>query len=198
MDKKNQRKIIISLCGGTGAWEDPYRQHPDIYDVRLITLPEFDVRDYEPPDGVYGILAAPPCTEFSIARSTAKTPRDLQGAMEIVSACLRIIWECQYDDHRLKFWAIENPTGILRRFLGRPRYQYRHNNFGERVYKPTDIWGFFNEPQVSSIPLFVPQYSDGSAKKYACPKQACRKLTRAARRAITPAGFARAFFKANQ
>ena len=92
MDKKNQRKIIISLCGGTGAWEDPYRQHPDIYDVRLITLPEFDVRDYEPPDGVYGILAAPPCTEFSIARSTAKTPRDLQGAMEIVSACLRIIW----------------------------------------------------------------------------------------------------------
>src|SRR3990167_11157042 len=74
----NQRKIILSLCGGTGAWEEPYRQYPDEYDVRLITLPDNDVRTYIPPDNVYGILAAPPCTMFSLARTRAKKPRDFK------------------------------------------------------------------------------------------------------------------------
>ena len=39
-------KIILDLCGGTGAWSKPYREAG--YDVRLITLPE-DVRVYIPP-----------------------------------------------------------------------------------------------------------------------------------------------------
>ncbi len=64
-------KIILDLCGGTGAWSKPYKEAVDthgenIYDVRLVTLPEHDVRTYIPPDNVYGILAAPPCTMFSI------------------------------------------------------------------------------------------------------------------------------------
>lgn len=56
----NKDKIILDLCGGTGAWSRPYREAG--YDVRLVTLPEQDVRTYRPPEGVYGILAAPPCT----------------------------------------------------------------------------------------------------------------------------------------
>ena len=57
----SERKVILSLCGGTGAWEEPYRQHPDIYDVRNITLPEHDVLTYQLPDEpIYGVLAAPP------------------------------------------------------------------------------------------------------------------------------------------
>ena len=34
-------KIILDLCGGTGAWSEPYREAG--YDVRVITLPDFDV-----------------------------------------------------------------------------------------------------------------------------------------------------------
>ena len=75
-------KIILDLCGGTGAWSKPYKDAG--YDVRVITLPEYDVRTYVPPEDVYGVLAAPPCTMFSMARTNAKTPRDLHGALEIV------------------------------------------------------------------------------------------------------------------
>jgi len=56
-------KIILDLCGGTGAWSKSYKDAG--YDVRLITLPAYDVRTYIPPDNVYGILAAPPCTHLA-------------------------------------------------------------------------------------------------------------------------------------
>ncbi len=61
----NGDKIILDLCGGTGAWSKPYKDAG--YDVRLITLPEYDVRTYIPPDNVYGILAAPPCTHLAVS-----------------------------------------------------------------------------------------------------------------------------------
>ena len=111
----NKDKIILDLCGGTGAWSKPYKEAG--YDVRLITLPENDVRTYTPPENVYGIFAAPPCTMFSLARTRAKTPRDLKQGMEIVIACLNIIWECRYKN-KLAFWTLENPMGYLRQFLG--------------------------------------------------------------------------------
>lgn len=55
---KNSDKIILDLCGGTGAWSRPYKEAG--YDVRNITLPKYDVRTYQPPENVYGILSAPP------------------------------------------------------------------------------------------------------------------------------------------
>ena len=51
-------KIILDLCGGTGSWSRPWQLNG--YDVRIITLPAYDVLTYEPPDNVWGILAAPP------------------------------------------------------------------------------------------------------------------------------------------
>ena len=62
----NEDKIILDLCGGTGSWSKPYSENG--YDVRLITLPDNDVRHYEPPENVYGILAAPPCAQFSFEK----------------------------------------------------------------------------------------------------------------------------------
>ena len=56
---KNGGKIILDLCGGTGSWSKPYKDAG--YDVRLITLPDYDVLTYEPPDNVYGVIAAPQC-----------------------------------------------------------------------------------------------------------------------------------------
>lgn len=73
MKTDNSNKIILDLCGGTGSWSRPYKEAG--YDVRLITLPEYDVLTYEPPESVYGILAAPPCTEFSVLNCIA-APRE--------------------------------------------------------------------------------------------------------------------------
>ena len=66
-------KIILDLCGGTGSWSRPWKEAG--YDVRVITLPKYDVRTYEPPGEVFGILAAPPCTEFSVLNCIA-APRE--------------------------------------------------------------------------------------------------------------------------
>ena len=87
--------MILDLCGGTGMWSKPYKDNG--YDVRVLTLPDFDVtkwREYEwlteaiKNNEITGILAAPPCTMFSIARNdtTAKTPRNLRGGYEVVQA----------------------------------------------------------------------------------------------------------------
>jgi hypothetical protein len=93
---------------------------------------------------------------FSIARTKAKTPRDLEHGMITVKHCLRIIWKCiaqQYDTMEtsrampIKFWAIENPgTGYLGWFLGKPRFVYCQSEYGQPFTKKTALWGCFNEP----------------------------------------------------
>ena len=184
MDARN--KIILDLCGGTGAWSKPYKDAG--YDVRNITLPENDVKTYKSPDNVYGILAAPPCTMSSLARQRTKTPRDFKSGMDIVIACLDIIWECRYRN-KLKFWCLENPTGYLRQFLGLPAFTFKPNEYGDLTRKRTDLWGYFMKPGKLKIPYDALIGHHRNSKNYPRdPKQ----------RAITPAEFARAFFKANQ
>jgi site-specific DNA-cytosine methylase len=136
----NKDKIILDLCGGTGSWSKPYREAG--YDVRVITLPEYDVRTYEPPDNVYGILAAPPCTEFSVLNCIAEArDRDEDAGMEIVNACLKIIEKCNP-----KFWAMENPRGYLRKYMGKPALTFQPWQFGDGWTKATDLWGRFAPP----------------------------------------------------
>jgi hypothetical protein len=136
----NHNKIILDLCGGTGAWSKPYKDAG--YDVRLITLPEQDVRTYIPPENVYGILVAPPCTEFSLAKSNKN--RNFSKGIEIVSACLKIIWKCRIEGC-LSWWVIENPRGFLRQFLGLPAFTFEQWEFDDFGIKPTDLWGYFRQ-----------------------------------------------------
>lgn len=189
-------KVILDLCGGTGAWSKPYLDAG--YDVRVITLPQYDIMEYQPPKNVYGVLAAPPCTHFSLARTTAKTPRDLDGAFKLVHRCLEIIWEV-----KPKFWALENPQGLLRKFLGKPPLTFNPYNYGDGYTKKTDLWGFYNLPKKSPVKLTAQQSRDCSINNRILPPvpegyvlPGVRK--QAIRRAITPPGFANAFYKANK
>jgi hypothetical protein len=59
---KESKLVVLDLCGGSGSWSKPFKEAG--YDVRLITLPEYDVLTYEPPDNVWGILAAPHVLSF--------------------------------------------------------------------------------------------------------------------------------------
>lgn len=195
-------KIILDLCGGTGAWSKPYKEAG--YDVRLITLPEYDVCTYEPPENVYGILAAPPCTEFSIAKNGR--PRNLVEAMRIVEACLDIIWHCRLEGS-LIFWALENPKGYMRQFLGIPKFTFEQWQYAAPGIKPTDVWGYFNppKPKIKERPenlvvKYKDQHSHGRLLAVPhCPEEyQSLSLDRAAIRAITPPGFARAFYESNR
>ena len=51
---KNKDKIILDLCGGTGAWSKPYKEAG--YDVKIITLPDNDIRTYQPPVNITFII----------------------------------------------------------------------------------------------------------------------------------------------
>lgn len=190
-------KIILDLCGGTGAWSKPYKDAG--YDVRVITLPEYDVATYELPENVYGILAAPPCTMFSLARTTAKTPRDFNAGMATVEACMRIIWEARKSG-KLAFWALENPKGLLRQFLGKPPFSFDASEFGEDYNKATDIWGYYNEPKKTREYVRFNSTDKNTRKLPAIPKEYKRDPnmnTTAIKRSITPQGFAQAFYRAN-
>lgn len=224
-------KIILDLCGGTGAWSNPYRDNG--YDVRVITLPDYDVNEtvfskdsiefrgkkmmiVEKKD-VYGILSAPPCTMFSIARNdtTAKERRDMRKGMQTVNSCLKVIHECLYDNYRvnkgLKFWTLENPaSGYLKRFLGNPPFIFDPSEFGDEHTKKTAVWGMFNEPAkttkakvlkgdennyVKSVEKYFDKY------KHLIPTDYRKKTGLSMRtvvRSITPQGFARAFYNANK
>ncbi len=191
-------KIILDLCGGTGSWSKPYKDAG--YDVRNITLPEYDIRLYEPPKNVYGILTAPPCTMFSMVRTTPKKPRSFEEGMEVVIACLNIIWMCRYKN-KLAFWCLENPRGYLRQFLGNPVFTFDPSEYGDRYNKKTDLWGYFKEPKKAnkykkhgSIAMDNKFFSE-IPNDYVIPK-GVRKDKVA--RAITPRGFAKAFFEANR
>lgn len=189
-------KIILDLCGGTGAWSKPYKDAG--YKVINVTLPEFDVRTFNPPENVYGILAAPPCTMFSLARTRAKKPRDFQEGMEIVIACLKIIWKCRYKN-KLKFWALENPTGYLRQFLGNPVFTFHPSDFGEPYTKKTDLWGYFKEPRKIPVILNADEKHRSKINNRKLPSISdFTGSKQAARRSITPTKFAKAFFEANR
>lgn len=193
------KKIIVDLCGGTGSWSKPYKDAG--YDVRVITYPKYDVRTYKPPKNVYGILAAPPCTMFSLARTTAKEPRDFRKGMETVEACLHIIWECRKQGS-LKFWALENPRAYLRQFLGKPPLVFSPHEYGDPYTKWTDLWGFYNLPTKKPVKLTDQQMRDCSINNRILPQlpdgYVSAESRQSARRAMTPQGFANAFFKANK
>ena len=225
MPNTNKRKIILDLCGGTGSWSKPYREAG--YTVKLITLPNNDVRNWRKDadvmnviDNVYGILAAPPCTMFSFARTNAKKPRDLYEGMECVRACFDIIWSSMETigdtknkkPFTLKFWALENPYfGLLKNFLGKPVFTFDPWEFGDGYQKRTALWGNFNEPKKNPIPMTKEAkakaktnshiHTLGTKFDYLKSKdihpEVFGKLDRQTRRSITPAGFAEAFFKAN-
>lgn len=216
---KNKMKIILDLCGGTGSWAKPWKESG--YEVITITLPEWDVckhvsynkdlvffnddkKMHIPWKDIYGILAAPPCTMFSFARTNAKTPRDLYEGMKCVRACLDIIWSCNEVVQKtgkktlpLKFWALENPEhGFLKQFLGKPTFTFDPSDFGDNYQKKTALWGSFNEPIKKPVPKTGVKF-DYMKSKDIHPEY-FGKFDRQTRRSITPQGFAKAFFEANR
>jgi hypothetical protein len=193
---ENSEKIILDLCGGTGSWSTPYRDAG--YDVRIITLPGNDVCLYIPPfENVYGILAATPCDEFSIAKhfhGKGKYSHNFRAGLEVCSACCRIIITC-----KPKFYVIENPgNGLLKKWLGEPTHKFEPWQYGHNYQKTTGLWGEFNmpEPTVKEKPEGMVKFSMLHSKDIY--PEFYGIYTRQERRAITPPNFAKAFFEANR
>lgn len=131
-------KIILHLCADIGSDSKPYRDAG--YDVRCIGS-DIGVENYEPPENVYGIIANPVCTEFSIASGFHKKGNHEEG-LKMVKECQRIIKQANP-----VFWVIENPaSGRLKDYLGTPRLIYEPWHYGSPWTKSTALWGKFNIP----------------------------------------------------
>lgn len=183
------QRVILDLCAGSGSWSQPYVDAG--YRVLRVTLPEIDVRTFVPPTrAVWGILAAPPCDQFSLARNGQKSPRDFRRGMACVNACLRIISQCSP-----RWWALENPVGMLSKWLGTPRDTFEPCDYGDPWTKRTALWGDFSVPVRGP---YVEPVGGGPLCTVCDPER--RRTTWCSNRhhrAVTPPGFARAFFEAN-
>ena len=177
-------KLILDLCGGTGAWSKPYREAG--YDVEIVDLP-MDIRLIECTHEytVHGILAAPPCTDLAVSGArwwSSKGKEALLDALSIVDACLRMVVL-----HKPKWWCLENPVGRLSNFLGKPVMNFDPYEFGDPYRKRTCLWGEFNIPEKNPV-----EPTEGSRMNKMHPHK-----YRSRDRSITPQGFAKAFYKAN-
>lgn len=177
--------VIFDLCGGSGAWSQPYREAGycvDVIDLRSGR----DVRLLQRVrSGVHGILAAPDCTDLASCNARRWAERGdpaLLTALSLVDACVRIAWVQQP-----AWWALENPVGRLVWYLGPPQLSFHPADYGDPYTKRTLIWGRFTPP------FKQPVVATEESRMHRLPPTPDRK----ALRSVTPDGFARAFFEAN-
>jgi hypothetical protein len=202
-----QEGVVLSLCDRTGNIIRPWAeagyecicvdaQHPPGETKRgLITLVGADIREWLPPPRKYKIvLAAPPCTNLAVSGAAWFRQKGIGGltaGLELVEACRRI---CSWAEAP---WMIENPTSVLSSHWRQPDFTFDPLDFGGYVggendgyTKRTCLWtgNGFRFPEKRSIPESRPNFIHHLSPS---PE-------RGDVRSITPPGFSRAVFEANQ
>ena len=109
----------------------------DLKDAKIMTdILEWDYTKLKP-DEFQVIWASPPCTEYSVAKTTGV--RKLDEANKIVLKTLEII-----NYFKPKYWFIENPqTGLLKKqdfMSGLNYFDVDYCKYGLKYRKRTRIW----------------------------------------------------------
>ena len=210
----NYNKTILSLFDATGEWAQPWIDAG--YDVRAIDLKIDDVDimdiDYEwlenmgflEGEGIWGILAACPCTDFTGTgardwqpgpKSRVEGGKDFVGvthsSVDLVNQTLAII-----DMLQPKFWALENPVGRIKKItdVPEPRLSFNPNNYGNPYTKKTQIYGNFN----ANLPTAnVDPRKEFGGQGSLMHQMGSKDEREGGLRSVTPDGFAYAFFMAN-
>lgn len=193
-------KTILSLFDFSGNWSKPYKDN-EYNVVQIDTKLGFDILDFDAEllDSVYGILAAPPCTDFSGSGAQYWKAKDLDGrtaySLSLVDKVLELV-----DIYDPEFWVIENPVGrltTLRPQLGKPWYfnpnefaGYLENPVTDQYTKKTGLWGKFNKPVKIELPAIL---GNSPIMKLGGKSEKTKEL-----RSMTPVGFALAFYGANK
>lgn len=154
---------LLELFSGTGSVGRAFAAQGwdvDSVDLEMPATWQMDVLDWErtamrdPGLPHYDcIWASPPCTHYSRSRTTAKTPRNLELADELVRCTIRII-----DELQPRFWYMENPqTGLLKDRDVVARLPFRDASYcmyGLPYRKQTRIW-------TSEAEEWIPRTCDG-------------------------------------
>jgi len=192
---KNYNKTILSLFDASGEWAKPWQEAG--YDVHTFDLQTGeDINDFSAEylleNGygdldVWGILAAPPCTDFASSGAQFWAKKDAKGQTEISNELvMQVIRTVNF--LQPKIWALENPVGRIAKLNNLPpaHLTFDPNLYGDPYTKKTLLWGNFE----NELPMAPVEPTEGSKilklsgkDKYA--------------RSLTPEGFAYAFFIAN-
>jgi len=185
------KRALVLFCGtksidrsleAHGFYVQSLDMDPKCEPTWCANILEWDAwRDIEP--GTFDFIwASPPCTHYSRARTTAKSPRDLEGADKIVERTLEIIRYLQP-----KVWLLENPqTGmlkgreVLKNVLHRDVCYCKYSDGINHTYrKATRLWGW--------LPTFVPrpmctrkdpcEFSRDTGKHPTCAQRFCPDST---------------------
>ena len=156
-DQATPRRALVLFCG-TGSvdraflrlgWEVVSVDNCAKYaPTHVADVHAWDHKQY-PPDHFDFCWGSPPCTQFSMAR-TSGPPRDLVGACATVARTLEIFayFGCP--------WALENPsTGLLKRqavVQGLPWRDVTYCKYGTLWRKGTRIWNTLGDAWQPSTP----------------------------------------------
>lgn len=187
-------KAILSLFDYSGNWPSFYKEAGyEVFSVdiknegNVLELTKDDI-----PADIYGILAAPPCTDFASSGAQYWKVKDADGRTDASLALVDKVLEIVSWYPELKFWVLENPVGRLAKLrpqIGKPWY-FNPCDFGDPYTKKTGLWGTFNRDMVKNP---VTPDPNSWIMKLGGKSERTKEL-----RSMTPLGFAKAFFDANR
>jgi hypothetical protein len=225
----NRLKVVVSLCDYSGNWPRPWNEwgytvlHYDLKhgdDVTKLNAgdvwqhvwdaagpwTEMDEEDVH----IACVLAAPPCTDFTVSGARWWPAKDADGrtaaSLAVLDACVELARELSPE-----CYAIENPVGrlaTLRPDLGKPLYyfdpyQYAGNAddpASEAYTKRTGMWGVHRNPaDFGCAPVAPVMHTAANGKRgsWMWAKLGGKSERTKELRSMTPTGFARAFCAAN-
>lgn len=162
----------------------------------------------------HGLLMAPPCTDFSNAGAWTWKSKDERPAGDEyegftqteLSIALASIGVELANLYPFQWWALENPPGRIESLIPElkehRRLMFQPHHYGDPYTKKTVLWGNFNadlprndvDPELVTIKAGDHYYQASSMWAKTGGKSERTKTLRS----NTPAGFANAFFAANQ
>lgn len=198
--------IVLSLCDRTGVMVQPWAeagyecvcvdlQHEGERTEGNVTFVGADIADYLPPLNTYRIVFAfPPCTHLAGSGARwfkSKGLSALLDGLRLVESSRRI---CEWSGAP---YMIENPVGTLSTYWRKPDHMFDPADYtafalDENYTKRTCLWtgnGFVMPPANRAQGLGAPD--DRIHKAPPTPE-------RGDIRSVTPKGFARAVFLANE
>lgn len=150
-------KTLLSLFDYSGQWSEPFARNgwnviqwdiklDEFMDVNNIDLVETALELFE---NVDGIIAAPPCTEFTASCAQYWNMKDADGrteaALQLVSQVMKLVNLFQPTDPGYDgtfFWGLENPVGRLNKLvpeLGKGFFFHPWQYAGHVCNSPEDL-----------------------------------------------------------